>query len=109
MESKTKNKDLKAIGEMVVIKFTEVPRNNKVTKNGIELIGTADEKPVFEAFIDSVGGSVPDDCGFKVGDSVVFNDHDIKMFDVENPEDIMKPTPKGICHMRSIWAVYESK
>ncbi len=101
-------KSLRALGEMVVIRFDPIPMQNKVTKAGIEIVGSADGQVSYDIVIDTIGTDVKDDCGFKVGDCVVVNQHDVMKMDVENPDDIMTPITKGITRASSVWAVYDA-
>ena len=106
MEERT----LKALGEMVIIVFVAMEKKKRVTASGIELIGGhgSDDGPTYEAIIETIGNLVDlKTCGYKVGDSIVFNEHDIKQFEVPNLADPLNATRKGIISSRSVWGVYE--
>ena len=97
---------LRAVGEMVVIRFEEVKKERLKTAAGIEVFDK-NEEPTFEAIIDNMGDKVPEDCGFKVGDSVMFNEIDLKMFEVADPNNVLKKVRRGVCRYSSIWGVFE--
>jgi len=101
-------KVLRAIGEMIILRFDEIEKKKRVTSGGIELIdGETDKQPVHEAIVETIGNNVDlETCGFEVGDSIVFNEHDIQQFKVENVADPLNPTMKGIIPAKSVWAVY---
>jgi hypothetical protein len=92
----------------IIIVFVEIEKKKRVTKGGIELIGSGgDNEPVFEAIVESIGGEVDlEKCGYKIGSSIVFNEHDIKQFEVPNIADPITPIRKGIIPSRSVWGVY---
>jgi len=103
-------KELRALGDRVIIKFQEVKKKKRVTPGGIELIGAsgASEEKVFEAIVDTIGNKIDlESCGFKVGDSIIFNDYNIKQFDVPNLADPINPIRKGIIGESDVWGVYE--
>ena len=102
-----KEKTLRALGDRIIIRFEKIKQEKKVTPGGIELISAEKEEVMHEAIVETIGNRVPEDCGFKVGDSIVFNDHDIKQFDEPNPLDIMEPIRKGIVAYNSVWGIYE--
>lgn len=104
-----KEKTLTALGDRVIIRFEETEKKKRVTAGGIELIGAAgakDEK-MYEAIVETIGNKVDlKECGFKVGDSIIFNDYSIKQFDVPNEADPMNPTRKGIIGEGDVWGIY---
>jgi co-chaperonin GroES (HSP10) len=102
-----KIKVLRALNDMVIIRFVEIEQTNRTTAGGIELVGTKANEPIHEAIVDSIGSGVSEDRGFEVGDSVIFNEHDLKQFDVENPADMLNPIRKGIMKSTSVWGIYE--
>lgn len=98
---------IRAVGEMVVIGFSKIKKEKLKTAAGLEIISAETETDTYEALIDNLGPDVPETCGFKRGDSVMFNEHDLKMFKVTDPNNIMKTIDRGVCHYKSIWGVLE--
>ena len=100
----SKIKNVRALGEMVVLKFVPVKKTN-LTKNGLLLV-KENEKEEHEAIVDSIGPDVKDPS-FKVGDKVIFNNYDLMMVEEEDPEDASKVIKKGFVKASSIWGIYE--
>jgi len=101
-------KELKALGDRVIIRFEEIEQKKRVTKAGIELIDGQKKEKVHEAIVETIGNGVDlETCGFKVGDSIIFNDYSIKQFDVPNLESPLEPTRKGIIGVNDVWGIYE--
>lgn len=105
----SQEKTLKALGDMIIIVFVETEKKKRVTAGGIELIGgNGSDEPVYEAIIETIGPGVDlETCGYKPGDSIVFNEHDIKQFEVPNIMDPINPIRKGIIPARSVWGIYK--
>jgi co-chaperonin GroES (HSP10) len=101
-----KAENIRALGEMVIIKFVKAETANK-TAGGLILL---EEKEVkYHAIIDGIGNRVEDDIGFKVGDKIIFNQHDIMAFDEQDPDFPLDPTKtvkKGLIQAKSVWGVY---
>jgi len=101
-------KMLKALGDRIIIRFQETKQRKRVTPSGIELIDGKKREKIYEAIVETIGNKVDlETCGFKVGDSIIFNDYNIKQFDVENFENPMEPIRKGIIGVNDVWGIYE--
>ena len=101
-------KVLRALGDRIIIRFEEVEQKKRVTKGGIELIDGQKREKVHEAIVETIGGGVDlKTCGFKIGDSIIFNDYNIKQFDTPNPGNPIEPTRKGIIGINDVWGIYE--
>lgn len=99
-------KDFKALGEMVVIKFVKVKQKPKMTKTGIHL-DMIEQEDVFDMVIHSIGPKA-EDYGFKVGDSVIVNDHDLKPYALDDEDDPSGDKIRyGVTRATSVWVVLE--
>ncbi len=100
-------KVLKALGDRVIIRFEKIEQKKRVTAGGIELIGGKGEEVMHEAIVETIGNNVDlETCGFKIGDSIIFNDYSIKQFDVPDVANPMEPTRKGIIGVNDVWGIY---
>ena len=111
-------KKIKPIGDRVLLKFVEVEKKEAKSKSGLILPGKYENKvgqqvgstggTVFRAYVDSVGEKVDlEEVNFKIGDFVIFNNHDVMNVNLPNPEDSTKIIIYGITKPESIWGVYE--
>lgn len=109
-------KDVKAIGNTVILKLVEVQKKDLKSKTGLILPGKEASAGqaiggsfgvVYRAYIYSVGEKVDlSQYNFKVGDWVVFNNMDVMGVDLPDPEDPTKTIKYGFTKPESIWGVY---
>lgn len=113
-------KDMKPIGDRVLLKFEEVVEKaeDKKTKSGIIMPGQVEQKAgqaiggsmgvKYRAYVHAVGEKVNlDECAFKVGDWVIFNNMDVMGIDLPDQEDPTKVRRYGLTKPESIWGLYE--
>jgi len=108
--AKEKVKDLEArtsispLGEMIIISFHKAEKKNK-TESGLILMDNGEDK--YHSVVDAIGNKVDlETCGFKVGDKIIFNQHDVMSFNETDPENPLKEIQKGLIKADSIWGVY---
>ena len=101
-----KMKNLKALADMVILEFAEVVQDEK-TESGLILVNNSKEKS-FETIVSDIGPEVPEDCGFKVGDKVIVNNHDLMHIDIGKAAGEQKTeNQRAVTKYSSIWIRYE--
>lgn len=114
-------KDIKPIGDRVLLKFEEVVEEIKdiTSDGGIILPGQQENKAgqaiggsmgvKYRAYIHAVGEKVKtDEWAFKVGDWVIFNNMDVMGIDLPDPDDATKTRKYGLTRPESIWGLYDN-
>ena len=110
-------KSIKPIGDRVLLKLVEVKKKEAKSKSGLILPGQENAAAgqaiggsmgvVFRAYVDSVGEKVNlEECNFKIGDWVIFNNMDVMGIDLPDPEDPTKVLKFGMTRPESIWGIY---
>lgn len=115
-------KDIKPIGDRVLLRFEEVTEETeeKKTDAGLILPGQLKQKAgqavsgsmgvKYRAYVAAVGEKVNiDDYNFKIGDWVIFNNMDVMGIDLPDPESKFGGVKKfGMTKPESIWGIYQN-
>jgi len=101
-----KIKEIKATGEYVVVRFEEVNKELYSANSSGILVQNSDTQKgkKHRAIIHDIGPLADaEKLGFKVGDTVLWNEYDMKTIDDDEGEIY------GICKASSIMVVYSAK
>ena len=117
MEMDIQAQKIKPIGNMVLIKFYPIEEKEDFIKKGKLFVPGAEKKvgqehsgsmgKKYRSYVEAIGEKVdPNECNFKVGDWVIFNNYDLMSLEIPRKDDPTEVDKYGLTKPESIWGVF---